>query len=224
MSVPAELRYTQEHEWVAIDGDTALVGITDYATQQLGDVVYVSPPTVGSTVTAGEACGEVESTKSVSELYSPVDGQVVEVNEELDDDPGMINAEPYGLGWIFKVQLPTGTGAPATLLSPAEYEDLTQLSPGGATPRTPRCSRGRARSQRARSYRARTHELTAAGTLVPPDVRAGGRDRKNGDHIAPARTNFRRGDSLTPRCPRGRALRASSSCVCGYLRSLRQIR
>jgi glycine cleavage system H protein len=125
MSVPAELRYTQEHEWVAIEGDTALVGITDYATQQLGDVVYVSLPTVGSMVTAGEPCGEVESTKSVSELYSPVDGEVIEVNEELDDDPGMINAEPYGLGWIFKVQLSSSAAAPAGLLSPAEYEDLT---------------------------------------------------------------------------------------------------
>jgi glycine cleavage system H protein len=126
MSVPAELRYTQEHEWVSIEGDTALVGITDYATQQLGDVVYVSPPTVGAAVTAGEACGEVESTKSVSELYSPVDGEVIEVNEELDDDPGMVNAQPYGLGWIFKVRLPDGAGAPAGLLSPAEYEDLTK--------------------------------------------------------------------------------------------------
>jgi glycine cleavage system H protein len=126
MSVPAGLRYTQEHEWVSIAGDTALVGITAYATQQLGDVVYVSLPTVGATVTAGEPCGEVESTKSVSELYSPVDGEVIEVNEELDDDPGMINAEPYGLGWIFKVKLAGGQGTPsAGLLSPAEYQDLT---------------------------------------------------------------------------------------------------
>jgi glycine cleavage system H protein len=126
MSVPAELGYTQEHEWVSVQGDTALIGITDYATQQLGDVVYVSLPTIGARVTAGEPCGEVESTKSVSELYSPVDGEVLEVNEELDDDPGLINAEPYGLGWIFKVQLPSGQGAPAGLLSPTEYEDLTK--------------------------------------------------------------------------------------------------
>jgi len=126
MSVPAELRYTQEHEWVAIDGDVASVGITDYATQALGDVVYVSLPEVGTTVTAGEPCGEVESTKSVSELYSPVDGEVVEVNEELDDDPGLINAEPYGLGWMFRVRVPGGGGEPTGLLSPAEYEELTQ--------------------------------------------------------------------------------------------------
>ena len=96
MSVPAELQYTEEHEWVSIDGDTATIGITDYAAQQLGDVVYVSLPAVGAAVTSGEPCGEVESTKSVSDLYSPVDGEVVEVNEELDDDPGLVNAEPYG--------------------------------------------------------------------------------------------------------------------------------
>jgi len=125
MSVPAELRYTQEHEWVSIDGQVASVGITAYATQALGDVVYVSLPEVGATVTAGEPCGEVESTKSVSELYSPVDGEVVEVNEELDDDPGLINAEPYGLGWMFRVRVANG-GEPTGLLSPAEYEELTQ--------------------------------------------------------------------------------------------------
>ncbi len=111
MSVPAELRYTQEHEWVAIDGGTATIGITDYATQALGDVVYVSLPEVGAAVTAGEPCGEVESTKSVSDLYSPVDGEVVEVNEELDDDPGLINAEPYGLGWMFRVRVADGQTA-----------------------------------------------------------------------------------------------------------------
>jgi glycine cleavage system H protein len=126
MSVPAELRYTQEHEWVAIDGEVASIGITDYAAQALGDVVYVSLPEIGATVTAGEPCGEVESTKSVSELYSPVDGEVVEVNDELDDDPGLINAEPYGLGWMFRVRVADGGGEPTGLLSPAEYEELTQ--------------------------------------------------------------------------------------------------
>src|SRR5215831_844505 len=113
MSVPAELRYTEEHEWVAIDGDTASVGITDYAAQQLGDVVYVSLPAVGSAVTAGEPCGEVESTKSVSDLYCPVDGEVTEVNEELDGDPGLVNAEPYGAGWMFRVRVSTGGGEAA---------------------------------------------------------------------------------------------------------------
>jgi glycine cleavage system H protein len=126
MSVPAELRYTKEHEWIAIDGGTATIGITDYATQQLGDVVYVSLPEVGAAVTAGDPCGEVESTKSVSDLYSPVDGEVVEVNEELDDDPGLINAEPYGLGWMFRVRIANGQTAGADLLSPTEYDALTK--------------------------------------------------------------------------------------------------
>jgi glycine cleavage system H protein len=130
MSVPAELHYTEEHEWVSIEGDTASVGITDYAAQSLGDVVYVSLPTAGAAVTAGEPCGEVESTKSVSDLYSPVDGEVVEVNEELDDDPGLVNAEPYGAGWMFRVRIPAGPGGetalPAGLLTAAEYEELTK--------------------------------------------------------------------------------------------------
>jgi glycine cleavage system H protein len=124
MSIPAELRYTEEHEWVAVDGDIASIGITDYAAQQLGDVVYVSLPAAGSAVTAGDPCGEVESTKSVSDLYSPVDGEVAEVNEELNDDPGLINAEPYGVGWMFRVRV--AGGEPAGLLSPAEYEELTK--------------------------------------------------------------------------------------------------
>jgi glycine cleavage system H protein len=123
MSVPAELRYTAEHEWVAVEGETATIGITDFAAQALGDVVFVSLPTVGATVTAGDPCGEVESYKSVSELYSPVTGEVTAVNEELNDDPALINAEPYNLGWIFRVRLTAG--AEAGLLSPAEYEELT---------------------------------------------------------------------------------------------------
>jgi len=130
MSVPAELRYTQEHEWVSVDGDTASVGITDYAAQSLGDVVYVSLPEVGAAVTVGEPCGEVESTKSVSDLYSPVDGEVTEVNSDLDDDPGLVNAEPYGAGWMFRVKVATGADGeaalPPDLLSPAEYEELTK--------------------------------------------------------------------------------------------------
>ena len=99
MSIPAELRYTPEHEWVSVEGTLASVGITDYAAQQLGDVVYVSLPSVGMAVTAGEPCGEVESVKSVSDLYSPVDGEVAEVNTELEDDPSLVNAEPYTAGW-----------------------------------------------------------------------------------------------------------------------------
>ena len=98
MSVPEELHYTPEHEWVAISGSIASVGITDHAQRALGDVVFVSAPAPGTKVTAGEPCGEVESTKSVSDLYSPVDGEVTEVNPEIDDDPGLVNSDPYGAG------------------------------------------------------------------------------------------------------------------------------
>jgi glycine cleavage system H protein len=131
MSVPAELRYTEEHEWVSIDGDVATVGITDYAATALGDVVYISLPATGSAVSAGDPCGEVESTKSVSDLFSPVDGEVIEVNEELDDDPGLVNAEPYVAGWMFRVRIPVPTGQaalPPNLLTAAEYEDLTKTT------------------------------------------------------------------------------------------------
>jgi glycine cleavage system H protein len=128
MSVPAELRYTAEHEWIAIEGGTATIGITDFAAQALGDVVYVSLPAVGAAVAAGEPCGEVESTKSVSDLYSPVEGEVTEVNEELDDDPGLINAEPYGLGWMFRVRISAAETTRAGLLSATEYEALTKTA------------------------------------------------------------------------------------------------
>jgi glycine cleavage system H protein len=129
MTVPAELRYTAEHEWVAVEGSAARVGITDYAARALGDVVYVSLPAPGAVVTAEEPCGEVESTKSVSDLYSPVDGEVTEINDDLEDDPGLVNADPYGAGWMFKVRLAERDGndaPPPGLLSPEEYEDLTK--------------------------------------------------------------------------------------------------
>jgi glycine cleavage system H protein len=132
MSVPEELHYTPEHEWVAISGSIASVGITDHAQRALGDVVFVSAPASGTKVSAGEPCGEVESTKSVSDLYSPVDGEVTEVNPEIDDDPGLVNSDPYGAGWLFKVRLAeTETEAeddgelPPGLLSAAEYTALT---------------------------------------------------------------------------------------------------
>jgi glycine cleavage system H protein len=127
MTVPPGLRYTPEHEWVAIDGAVASVGITDHAQRALGDVVFVSLPALGAAVTAGEPCGEVESTKSVSDLYSPVDGEVTEVNEEVNDDPGLVNADPYGAGWLFRVQLTDADGElPPGLLSADGYAELTK--------------------------------------------------------------------------------------------------
>ncbi len=125
MTVPENLHYTAEHEWVSIDGEVASVGITDYAQQALGDVVYVAVPAPGAEVIAGEPCGEVESTKSVSDIYSPVDGEVIEANPEIDDDPGLVNTDPYGAGWLMRVRL-AGDGEPAGLLTAEEYTALTQ--------------------------------------------------------------------------------------------------
>ncbi|MCW3818776.1 glycine cleavage system protein GcvH [Micromonospora sp. DR5-3] len=121
MSVPAQLKFTAEHEWLDIEGDRATVGITAFAAEALGDVVYVDLPAVGSSVAAGEACGEIESTKSVSELYAPADGDVVEVNQAVVDDPGLLNLDPFGAGWLFRMRV---TNSPA-LLDAAAYESLT---------------------------------------------------------------------------------------------------
>jgi len=106
LEYPADLRYTPDHEWVRVrDEGVARVGITAYAQDALGDVVYVSLPAVGDTVEAGASCGEVESTKSVSDLYAPLSGEIVAVNEALDASPELVNSEPYGLGWMYEVRL-----------------------------------------------------------------------------------------------------------------------
>jgi glycine cleavage system H protein len=105
MNVPEDLRYTREHEWVRVDGSTAWVGISDYAQDALGDVVYVSLPEVGATVAAMGPCCEVESTKSVSDVYAPLSGRVTEVNSELSDAPQLVNEDPYGKGWIFALEM-----------------------------------------------------------------------------------------------------------------------
>ena len=102
---PEDLRYTEEHEWARIEGDRARVGITDYAQEQLGDIVYVDLPEVGTKVSGGDTFGEIESTKSVSDLYSPVTGTVVARNEELDANPELVNADPYGQGWLIEVEM-----------------------------------------------------------------------------------------------------------------------
>ena len=116
--VAPELQYSDEHEWVAREaGNIVSIGISAVATDALGDIVYVDLPEVGSTVTAGETCGEVESTKSVSDLYAPVTGEVVEINDDVVSDPALINNDPYGAGWLFKVAV-TEEGP---LMSAEEY-------------------------------------------------------------------------------------------------------
>lgn len=99
------LHYTDEHEWIALKGDVATIGVTDYAADKLGDVVFVELPAVGTTVTAGDVCGEIESTKSVGELYAPLTGEVVEINDAVVDDPSLVNASAFGEGWLIKVRV-----------------------------------------------------------------------------------------------------------------------
>lgn len=117
------LKYTAEHEWVALNGDVATVGITSYAADKLGDVVFVELPAVGSSVTAATVVGEIESTKSVGELYAPLTGEVVEVNDAVVDDPSLVNADPFGAGWLVKITV--DPAAVADLLDRDAYISLT---------------------------------------------------------------------------------------------------
>jgi glycine cleavage system H protein len=122
MSYPTDLKYTKEHEWIRIDGGTGAVGITDFAQQQLGDVVYVELPEVGATVAQGQVFGTIESVKAVSELFAPVTGEVVEVNTGLKDRPEQVNSQPHDT-WMVKVKL-ANTGELAELMDVAAYESL----------------------------------------------------------------------------------------------------
>lgn len=117
------LKYTEEHEWIALDGDIATVGITDYAADKLGDVVFVELPAVGSDVAAAAVVGEIESTKSVGELYAPLTGEVVEVNDAAVDDPSLVNSDPFGDGWLVKLRV--DASAVAELLDRDAYVALT---------------------------------------------------------------------------------------------------
>jgi glycine cleavage system H protein len=105
LDIPAELKYTKEHEWLKIDGNTAVIGITDYAQSELGDIVFVELPSVGTDVKAMEPFGTIEAVKAVSDLFSPVSGKVAEINPALEDDPMVINRDPYGEGWMIKVEI-----------------------------------------------------------------------------------------------------------------------
>jgi glycine cleavage system H protein len=122
--IPQELQYTKEHEWVATTSDSSIIrmGITDFAQSALGDIVYVQMPKVGESVTGDKVCGEVESTKSVSEIFSPVTGTVSAVNSELATAPELLNSDPYGAGWLIEIAL---TDTPTPLLSSTQYSELT---------------------------------------------------------------------------------------------------
>lgn len=122
-SIPQHLRYTKEHEWVDESGPSQFrMGITDYAQGALGDIVYVQLPKVGDSVTSGSVCGEVESTKSVSEIYAPVTGKVIEINDALNSTPEIINSDPYGAGWLAIIEV---SEQPSDLISAEEYGQIT---------------------------------------------------------------------------------------------------
>jgi len=123
MTVPADLKYTKEHEWVRIDDDTATLGISDHAQEALGDIVFVELPEIGRQLASGEAFAVVESVKAVSDIYAPVAGEVIEVNEELEATPEKVNTDPYGSGWIAKVKT---SGASVELLNDDEYTIFLQ--------------------------------------------------------------------------------------------------
>jgi glycine cleavage system H protein len=124
-NVPEDLHYSKDHEWVRVEGDTAVVGITDYAQDSLGDVVYVELPKAGDEFAANESFGSVESVKAVSEVFLPVSGEIVGINETLADEPEKANQDPYGEGWMIRVKM-SNPGEVDSLLTAAEYEDFTK--------------------------------------------------------------------------------------------------
>lgn len=123
MNIPEDLKYTKEHEWVRIDGDTATVGVTDFAQGELGDVVYVEIETEGETIGEGDVFGTVEAVKTVSDLFMPVSGEVLEFNSALADNPELVNSDPYGDGWMIKVRI---EDLGSSLVSAEEYKSLTE--------------------------------------------------------------------------------------------------
>ncbi|SRR6266487_6305214 len=124
-NVPENLHYSKDHEWVRVDGNIAIIGITDYAQTSLGDVVYVELPKIGDEFSPNESFGSVESVKAVSEVFAPVAGKVIGINEALNDEPEKVNQDPYGDGWMIRVQM-SNSGEIDSLLTAAEYEDFTK--------------------------------------------------------------------------------------------------
>jgi glycine cleavage system H protein len=127
MNVPEHLQYTESHEWLRLDGETATVGITDHAQAELTDIVYVELPKVGAALTAGQTSAVVESVKAASDIYSPIGGEVTEINPALEADPGLVNRDPYGEGWLFKLRVEAGEQI-ETLKEPAQYRELIAAS------------------------------------------------------------------------------------------------
>ncbi|MGA3170661.1 MAG: glycine cleavage system protein GcvH [Chthoniobacteraceae bacterium] len=123
MNVPEHLQYTKTHEWLRLDGETATVGITDHAQEELTDIVFVELPKVGANLTAGQAAAVVESVKAASDIYSPIGGAVAEVNAALEKDPGLVNRDPYGEGWLFQLRIEAGEQI-ERLLEAAQYREL----------------------------------------------------------------------------------------------------
>ncbi|HAT3993339.1 glycine cleavage system protein GcvH [Elizabethkingia anophelis] len=123
MNIPSELKYTKDHEWVKIDGNVAVIGITDFAQGELGDIVFVDVDSVDDDLASGEVFGSVEAVKTVSDLYLPVAGKVIEFNAELEDAPELVNQDPYGKGWIIKVEIATGADT-SELLSAEDYQNI----------------------------------------------------------------------------------------------------
>ena len=123
MNVPSNLKYTKEHEWIKVEGNTAFVGITDYAQSEIGEIVFVEVETIGETLDEGEVFGTVEAVKTVSDLYLPIAGTILEFNVDLEDKPEMVNDDPYGNGWMVKIEV-TDLSQIDSLLSATEYEAL----------------------------------------------------------------------------------------------------
>jgi glycine cleavage system H protein len=123
MGVPANLKYTKDHEWVRVEGEFAYIGITDFAQKELGDIVFVEITEDGESVDEGEVFGSVEAVKTVSDLFMPITAEIVEVNEELEGEPELVNSDPYGKGWMVKVQIPSGADL-SELLDSSSYESL----------------------------------------------------------------------------------------------------
>lgn len=123
MNIPAELKYTKDHEWVKIEGDTAIVGITDFAQSELGDIVFVDVESVDEELNVGDVFGSVEAVKTVSDLYLPISGKIIEFNEELESEPELVNTDPYGKGWIIKLKIANDADQ-SELLSAEQYQEV----------------------------------------------------------------------------------------------------